>query len=140
MLDWRVQKFIGRNTRERKGMETGLGRIRVRPQCRCDKSLAAQWELWSKDHLQTESCKSPGHFTALLCAYKLGAAREKDEPSHPTLLSCWLEAALRKGDLDLNADLDPKVANCSESFLKGTSEPYISVSIINGSYPEPLFW
>lgn len=139
MPDWRVQKFIGRNTCERNGMETGLGRIHVRPQCRCDKSLAAQQELWSKDHLQAGSCKCPGPFTAL-CAYKLGAATGKDEPSHPTLLSHWLETALKRGDLDLNADLNLKETNCSESFLKGTFEPYISVSVINGSYPEPIFW
>lgn len=76
-LVWRVQKFIGRNTCERTGMETGLGRISVRPQCRCDKSLPVQHELWSKDHLQEESCKCPDPFTTSLCAYKLGAARGK---------------------------------------------------------------
>lgn len=135
-----MQKFIGRNTCERKGMETRLGRISVRPQCRCDKSLPAQRQLWGKDHLQKESCKCPDSFTTALCAYTLGAAREKYEPSHATLLSRWLEAALRKDGLDLNGDLYPKGASCSESFLKGTSEPYISVSVTNGSYPELKCW
>ena len=139
-LVWRVQKFIGRNTCERKGMETGLGRISVRPQCRCDKSLPVQQELWSKDHLQAESCKCPDPSTTSLCAHKLGAARGKYEPSHATLLSHWLEAALRKDDLDLNGDLHPKGANCNESFLKGASGPYISVSVTSGSYPELKFW
>lgn len=94
-LDWKVQKFMGRNSCKRKGMETSLGRISVRPQCRCDKSLPAQRELRSGAARGVLHMVRPFHHLPMWPQAR--AASGKHELSHPALLSHWPEASPRKG-------------------------------------------